>query len=166
MTKSQNQAQKAAYKGVRNFKHALFAEIKSNYIAKVIKYDSSNHLADIQPLVNLSTGQQPAQILDVPVSENCYIIDEILDRLKSEFSKVDSYEDTEGKPISAKLVDKYPRKKMMRKGVPVVVAVLDRDIDNWSGGRSTSNFDPETGRMHDINDSIVIGVLGGDAKDG
>lgn len=54
----------------------------------------------------------------------------------------------------------------MRKGVPVVVAVLDRDLDNWGGGRSVNTFTPNTSRLHDGNDSIVIAVLGGDAENG
>ena len=48
-------------------------------------------------------------------------------------------------------------------GVPVVCVTLDRDNDNWEGGRKANTYDPETLRTHDINDSIVIGVLGGDA---
>ena len=47
--------------------------------------------------------------------------------------------------------------------MPVVCVVLDRDNDNWKGGREANTYDPETLRTHDINDSIVIGVLGGDA---
>ena len=47
--------------------------------------------------------------------------------------------------------------------MPVVCVTLDRDNDNWKGGREVNTYDPETLRTHDVNDSIVIGVLGGDA---
>lgn len=166
MVKSQNQSQKSALQGARNFKHALMSENASNYIAKVVKYDKKKHLADIQPLTNLSNGQKRAQVLDVPVAENCYIIDEILERLQPEFTKVDSYTDTDGKAIGSEIVGKYPHKKLIREGVPVIVAVLDRDATNWKGGRNVETFDPDSSRMHDINDSIIVGVLGGDAVDG
>ena len=44
----------------------------------------------------------------------------------------------------------------MKKGAIVIVVMLDSDNDNWTGKNS---FTPETGRQHDINDGIVIGVL-------
>lgn len=161
MASSQNQLQKAAGLGVEMFKHGIFSEFKSAYLAKVISYDNKKHIADVQPLVNLSSGQESAQYLDIPVAESCYILDEVLDRLQSEFSKVDSM-----KHSTSNLVGKYPKQHFMREGVPVVVAVLDRDIDNWKGGNNTDTFDPNSSRLHDGNDSIVIAVLGGDAIDG
>lgn len=161
MASSMEQMQKAASKGVQMFKDSIFAEIDSTYIAKVVKYDKKHHLADIQPLANLSSGQESAQYLDVPVAESCYIIDEILDRLKPEFESVDSM-----RYSSSNLAGKLPKKHLMREGVPVVVAVLDRDMDNWQGGNSINTFTPNTARLHDGNDSIVIAVLGGDAVNG
>lgn len=161
MASSQNQMQKAASEGVRMFKHAVFSEMRSTYIARVIKYDPKKHIADVQPLTNLSSGEESAQILDVPVAESCYILDEVMDRLKPEFSKVDSM-----KHSTSNIVGKYPKKHLMREGVPVVVAVLDRDLDNWQGGNNANTFTPNTSRLHDENDSIVIAVLGGDAING
>lgn len=161
MASSQNQLQKAAGLGVGMFKHAIFSEFKSTYLARVVSYDRKKHIADIQPLANLSNGQESAQYLDVPVAESCYILDEVLDRLQSEFSKVDSM-----KHSTSNLVGKYPKRHFMRKGVPVIVAVLDRDMDNWKGGSNADTFDPNSSRLHDGNDSVVIAVLGGDAIDG
>lgn len=54
----------------------------------------------------------------------------------------------------------------MRAGVPVVAVVLDRDNDNWKGGRAVNNYIPNSSRLHDANDAIIIGVLGGDAENG
>lgn len=161
MASSQEQLQKAGTKAVARFRNGILGDVDSTYIAKVIKYDKKHHLADIQPLANFSTGQESAQVLDVPVAESCYILDEVMDRLQPEFSKVDSM-----KYSSSNIVGKYPKKHLMREGVPVVVAVADRDLDNWQGGNATNNFTPNTSRMHDINDSIVIAVLGGDAVNG
>lgn len=159
MASSQNQLQKAAFQGVQMFKHGIFSEIRTSYIAKVLSYDSQKHVADIQPLANLSNGQQSAQYLDVPVAESCYIIDEIMDRMQSEFSKVDSM-----KHSTSNIVSKYPKHHLMRPGVPVVVNVLDRDLDNWNGKAET--FAPNSSRLHDANDSIVVAVLGGNAING
>lgn len=166
MANSKNQENKYWYSAMKNYKDRMLADISAAYIARVIKYDSKNHLADVQPLANLSDGQKSAQLLDVPVAESCYILDEVLERLKPEFSKVDAYKDTEGKPINSNIVDKLPKKKLMRIGVPVVGVVLDHDNDNWKGGRNANTYDPETFRQHDLNDSIIVAVLGGDAVDG
>ena len=54
----------------------------------------------------------------------------------------------------------------MRAGIPVVAVVLDRDNDNWEGGRAVNNYIPNSSRLHDANDAIIIGVLGGDAENG
>ncbi len=158
---SQNELQNAAYEAVRNFRQAMFTETECFYIAKLVKYDKKKHLADVQPLAQLSDGSDSAQYLDIPVAENCYMIDEMLDTLKSEFSKLDSNE-----KISTSFVSKFPKKSLLRVGVPVICAVLDRDNDNWKGGRDASTYLPNTNRTHDANDSIVIGVLGGDWVNG
>lgn len=161
MASSQEQTNKAIPVAIERFRHAIFSEIDSTYIARVVKYDSLHHTADLQPLANLSSGQKSAQFLDVPVAESCYIIDEILDRLKPEFSRVDGM-----KYSSSNLSGKLPKYHLMREGVPVVVAVLDRDMDNWKGGNNADTFDLNSSRLHDANDSVVIAVLGGDAVNG
>lgn len=147
------------YNMMEKLHHAFLARMKVGNMAKVVKYHQSTHTADIQPLAKLSDGQVPAQLLDVPVAENCYIIDEILDRLKPELSKVDSQ-------VGSSIVAKFPKKKLMRPGVPVAYVTLDRDTDNWERGRKANIYMPNTSRLHDINDSVIIGVFGGDAKDG
>ena len=159
MAQSQNEERKAWYKAMRKFKWGIISEIQCAFPAKVIKYYKSTHTADIQPLANTSNGEASAQYLDIPVSENCYIQDEILDRLKSEMAKVDAH-------VGSSLVSKLPAKHLMRKGVPVIAVVLDRDNDNWKGGNAINNYTPNSSRLHNANDAIIIGVLGGDAKNG
>ena len=138
---SQAELQTAVYDAIRNFRHAIFAETEVSNLARVIRYDRKNHLADIQPLANMSDGSESAQYLDVPVVENCYIIDEMIDALKSEF-----------------------KKRLLRPGVVVVYVVLDRDSDNWN--RDARTFTPGSTRMHDANDAVIIGIWGGDWKNG
>lgn len=162
---SQNELQNAAYHAVENFRRAMFTEIECCYIARLVRYDKKKHLADVQPLTQLSEGVDSAQYLDIPVAENCYMIDEMIDALKSEFSKVDTNTSLP-EHESTSFVSKLPKNNLLRVGVPVVCAVLDRDNDNWKGGRDASTFMPNTNRTHDANDSIVIGVLGGDWKNG
>lgn len=145
---SQAELKKAWYHGMHKFEHGIYAGIKSFYIAKVVKYDKKKHLADVLPLANWSDGTKSAQYLDVPVIESCYLWDEWVDAFRPEF------------------VGKLPKRRFMRAGVPVVVAVLDRDNDNWGGGRSVNTFTPNSGRIHDANDSVVIGILGGTWLDG
>ena len=159
MSTSQNEELKAMYNMMEKLQHGFLARVRVANLAKVVKYNASSHTADIQPLAKLSDGQVPAQLLDVPVSENCYIIDEILDRLKPELSKVDSR-------IGSSIVAKFPKKHLMRPGVPVAYVTLDRDTDNWERGRKAKIYMPNTSRLHDINDSVIIGVFGGDAKNG
>ncbi|RVU69936.1 MULTISPECIES: hypothetical protein [Lactobacillus] len=165
---SQAELQAAAVIAVRNFKHAINAEFEAAFIARVIKYDKKKHLADLQPLVNLSDGQLRAQYLDVPVSYQCYILDEIFDRIKPDLAAVDFNSTIPAHPGApahhqTHFVDKLPKHRFMRPGIPVIAVTLDRDNDNWKGGRDASNFDPNTSRLHDANDSIVVGILGSDA---
>lgn len=156
MANSRNELNKFALKTFKHMKDRSDMENSSAFIAKIVKYDSKKHLADVQPLANLIDGQKASQLLEIPVAENCYIIDEILERLKPDFTATDTNS-------HSNFVSHYPKHRLLRAGVPVVCVVLDRDNDNWKGGREANTYDPETLRTHDINDSIVIGVLGGDA---
>lgn len=168
---SQAELKKAWYHGMHKFEHGIYAGIKSFYIAKVVKYDKSKHIADVLPLANWSDGTKSAQYLDVPVIESCYLWDEWVDAFRPEFVKADkdhAIPAHDGVPAHShtNFVGKLPKRRFMRAGVPVVVAVLDRDNDNWGGGRSVNTFTPNSGRIHDANDSVIIGVLGGNWLDG
>lgn len=162
MANSRNELNKFALKTFKHMKDRSDMENSSAFIAKIVKYDSKKHLADVQPLANLIDGQKASQLLEIPVAENCYIIDEILERLKPDFTATDTNSRIPAHDNS-NFVSHYPKHKLLRAGVPVVCVTLDRDNDNWKGGREANTYDPETLRTHDINDSIVIGVLGGDA---
>lgn len=144
MSKSRNEASKAVYRGIGKFKHAIFSEIKCAYIARLVKYYPSKHVADIQPLADTSDGQQSAQYLEVPVAQSCYMFDELIDKLS---------------PVAANRGVDFSSKHQLRKGATVVAVVLDRDNDNWNGSAST--YMPNSSRMHDANDSVVISILGG-----
>lgn len=156
MANSRNELNTYAIRAIKHLNDRNRMNYASAWIGKIVKYDSKKHLADVQPLANLLDGQKSAQVLEIPVSENCYIIDEILERLKPDFTATDTNS-------HSSFVSHYPKHRLLRAGVPVVCVVLDRDNDNWKGGREANTYDPETLRTHDINDSIVIGVLGGDA---
>lgn len=162
MANSRNELNKFALKTFKHMKDRSDMENSSAFIAKIVKYDSKKHLADVQPLANLIDGQKASQLLEIPVAENCYIIDEILERLKPDFTATDTNSRIPAHDNS-NFVNHFPKHKLLRAGVPVVCVTLDRDNDNWKGGREANTYDPETLRTHDINDSIVIGVLGGDA---
>lgn len=162
MANSRNELNKFALNTFKHMKDRSDMENSSAFIAKIVKYDPKKHLADVQPLANLIDGQKASQLLEIPVAENCYIIDEILERLKPDFTATDTNSRIPAHDNS-NFVSHYPKHKLLRAGVPVVCVTLDRDNDNWKGGREANTYDPETLRTHDINDSIVIGVLGGDA---
>ena len=162
MANSRNELNKFALRTFKHMKDRSDMENSCAFIAKIVKYDSKKHLANVQPLANLIDGQKASQLLEIPVAENCYIIDEILERLKPDFTATDTNSHISAHDNS-NFVSHYPKHKLLRAGVPVVCVVLDRDNDNWKGGREANTYDPETLRTHDINDSIVIGVLGGDA---
>ena len=159
MAQSQNEERKATINAMRKFQWGILTGMDNAFIAKVIDYNEGEHTADILPLANSSDGETSAQYLDIPVAESCYMIDEIIERLKPEYKRIDA-------ETGSNLVDKLPKKKLMRKGVPVIAVVLDRDNDNWEGGRAVNTYTPNSSRVHDANDAIVIGVLGGDAEDG
>lgn len=165
MANSRNEANKYWYEAFSNILARISANMSCAFIAKIVKYDRKHHTADIQPLANLFDGQKSAQLLEIPVTENCYILDELLERLKPDFEATDSNSRKQDFRNS-NFVDHFPKKGLLRAGVPVVCVVLDRDNDNWLGGREANTYDPETSRMHDINDSVIVGVLGGDAING
>lgn len=162
MANSRKELNKFALETFKHMRDRSDMENSSAFIAKIVKYDSKKHLADVQPLANLIDGQKASQLLEIPVAENCYIIDEILERLKPDFTATDTNSRIPAHDNS-NFVSHYPKHKLLRAGVPVICVTLDRDNDNWKGGREVNTYDPETLRTHDINDSIVIGVLGGDA---
>lgn len=152
---SQSEKHSAAYNAIQKLKHGIFSELDVAFLAKVVSYDRKKHTADILPLANLSDGQKSAQYLDVPVSQNCYLIDELLEKFKPEFSKTDSNSEIKDH-TKTNFIEKYPPKKFFRPGVIVVAVALDRDTDNFDG---ENTFDPSGVRMHDSNDSIIIGVV-------
>lgn len=139
---SRSETSHAWYNGIQKLKHGIISEINCAFLAKVIKYDTDKHIADIKPLARTSDGQDSAQYLDIPVADSCYLMDELLDKLQ-------------GKGVISGSDEHF-----MRKGAIVVCIVLDRDSDNWEGENDT--FMPNSSRMHNANDAIVISVLGDD----
>lgn len=117
--------------------HGISNDIDCAFIAKVTKYDGSKHTCNLLPLANTSYGEKKAQYEDVPVSDNCYKFDEW------------------AKSVSSMEGMKIP-KPSMKIGAIVVAVVLDHDTDDWDGTAST--YTPDS-RIHDANDSVVIGVL-------
>lgn len=148
--------QKNWYKTFHNMLNNINYDLDCNYHAKVIKYDKTHHTADIQPLNNFSDGSKKAQILDVPVSKCCYEFDEWLAAVKGDFGKVDGYADDKGIQIASSFVSKIPT-PIMHVGAVVVVTVMDHDMDDWDG--TAKEYTPSSGRQHDINDSIIVGVI-------
>ena len=90
MANSRNELNKFALETFKHMKDRSDMENSSAFIAKIVKYDSKKHLANVQPLANLIDGQKASQLLEIPVAENCYIIDEILERLKPDFTATDT----------------------------------------------------------------------------
>lgn len=141
-------AKDAIYGAMNYLRNGIMADIECAQLARVIKYDSAQHVADIQPLAKGFDGQDSAQYLDIPVSANCYIVDEVMDRFKPGEAWLNEHGVT------------LPKKHLMRKGAIVITVVLDNDSTNWDG--SGNAYNPYTSRKHDANDAIVVGVLGDD----
>lgn len=148
--------QNAWYTAFKNFVNSINYDIDCAFPVKVVKYNKSQHLADIQPLNNFSDGSNKAQLLDVPVNACCYEFDEWLASVKADFAKVDAYADDKGIPIASSFVSKIP-KPLMNVGATVVAVVLDHDTDDWDG--TAKPYTPATKRQHDINDSVIMGVI-------
>ena len=148
--------QKNWYKAMKNFANSMNYDLDCCYPAKVVKYDKTKHIADLAPLNNFSDGSKKAQILDVQVSKCCYEFDEWLAAVKSDFAKVDGYADDKGIQIASSFVSKIP-KPLMHEGAVVVAVVFDHDTDDWDG--TAKEYTPSTSRQHDINDSVIVGVL-------
>lgn len=130
--------QNAWYTAFKNFVNSINYDIDCAFLAKVVKYDKSKHIADIQPLNNFSDGSNKAQLLDVPVSACCYEFDEWLASANIDFTS------------------KIPQ-PLMHDGATVVAIVMDHDTDDWDG--TAKLYTPATKRQHDINDSVIVGVI-------
>lgn len=155
MADATNELANALAKAFTNIGHDSKIGVNVAYLATVIKYNKSEHTADIQPLANSSDGQVSAQALDVPVSKNCYYMDEWWDRVRGEFGTLDSSKHQTN--FLKQMTPQNPKKPQMHKGATVIVVVLDRDYQNWNPGGGT--FTPESSRLHDISDSIIIGTI-------
>lgn len=153
---SQDQEQNSSYLALRNIIHAIKNSIYVAELCKVVKYDKKKHIADVLPLANSSDGEPSPQLLEVPVAKSCYEVDELTTALKDEFKKIDKFQTEKGRKIGTGLVKKLP-KKVMKKGAVVIVLIVDNDTDNWTG--KNASFTPETNRLHDINDAIIVGVI-------
>lgn len=148
---SQSYTQSTPHDAMGGIITGIKAFLKVAFLARVVKYDKKKHIADIVPLVTDFSGDISAQLLDVPVSRNCYEMDEYLDKIKGDYKTLDN-----NPKVGTNLFPTVPSKPAMRKGAVVVVIVMDKDHDNWTG---SDNFKPNTERLHDINDSIIVGVM-------
>ncbi|WP_260205583.1 hypothetical protein [Lactobacillus acidophilus] len=146
----------AWYQAFSKYKGDILKRIECNFLAKVVKYDPKKHIADIQPLTNIADGTPSAQYLDVPVARTCYELDELLDHFKPDYQANDSNSKL-SEHSSSNFIKHYPKKKAMRVGAVVVVAVLDRDSDNWDGTSAT--YTPASSRTHSANDSVITSVF-------
>lgn len=45
----------------------------------------------------------------------------------------------------------------LKAGDAVIVVFLDRSMENWAGG--SGDFSLDSGRMHDLNDAVIVGVF-------
>ncbi|MBD5430149.1 hypothetical protein [Lactobacillus sp.] len=148
---SQDFNQRIPYESVEAIIHAIKLSIKVACLARVVSYNKNKHVADIVPLVTSSEGEVSAQLLDVPVSRNCYEFDEYLEKIKSDYRTLDN-----NPKISTSLLSSIPSKPAMKKGAVVLVVFMDKNHDNWEG---SNNFKPNTTRLHSINDAMIIGVM-------
>lgn len=123
MANSRNELNTYVIKAIKHLNDRNRMSYASAWIGKIVKYDSKKHLADVQPLANLLDGQKSAQVLEIPVSENCYIIDEILERLKPDFTATDTNSRISAHDNS-NFVSHYPKHKLLRAGVPVVLSLI------------------------------------------
>lgn len=154
--KSAEARNSAWYQAFSKYRDNIVKSIECNFLAKVVKYDSKKHIADVQPLINMSDGTSSAQYLDVPVARTCYELDELLERFKPDYQANDSNSKL-SEHSSSNFIRHYPKEKAMRVGAVVVVAVLDRDSDNWDGTSAT--YTPASSRTHSANDSVITSVF-------
>lgn len=108
---------------------------------KVVRYDSSDHTADVQPLALQSDGSKRAMLM------NCDVV-----MSAREWYETGADNDGEGGDggIDIKKIHK------LKAGDIVVVGFNDRDTDNFT---KSGNFSLASRRMHSIQDGVVLGVL-------
>lgn len=122
-------------KGLEFFQELINSLNDNTFVAtigKVIDYNPSSHLANVQPLELDSNGDKRNSVL-----QGCEVIKQARITLVS----------NDG--------DDTIHLRKLQKGDEVVVLFMDGDIDNYSGGE----YKAGSSRKHSINDGVVIGNL-------
>lgn len=109
-------------------------------LGRVIKYDKSQHEADVQPLPLDKDGNKRTPFNYCVVPSSIYQTDK-------------SFETLEQNPRNH-----FHGYKPMKVGSLVVVGACDREIDNLNT-QSKDNYKIGTKRMHSFNDSVILGVV-------
>lgn len=111
--------------------------------ARIVKYDSKNHTADVQPLIKDNSGDNPGIIQNVRVTKSVYMIDEIWDHMSNYIS-------------GAKIT---PPKKLIKVGAEVSVVFCDYSIDNYTPGNGKIVARGADDRQHNVNDGIIVALM-------
>ena len=61
-------------------------------------------------------------------------------------------------PITRNITDAIKAAEdTLKVGDAVIVVFLDRSMENWTG--DSGDFSLDSGRMHDLNDAVIVGVF-------
>ncbi|ULO08940.1 hypothetical protein H1230_09290 [Paenibacillus sp. 19GGS1-52] len=102
---------------------------------KVITFDPASLMADVQPLLKLSSGQ-PAQIMSVPVTGQKFKFKLDIGNGLQEFETI--------------------MRPALERGDTVYVVCADAEIKNTLAGQVSA---PDTSRRHSRNDAVIVGVM-------
>lgn len=108
------------------------AAINCHIVGRVISYDKSRHVCDVQPLPLQSDKDKRAALTECVVPASIWQTDEAMVALKA------------------------PDYKKMKVGSVVWIGYCDREMDNWTG---SSNYQLESKRMHSLQDPVVEAVI-------
>jgi hypothetical protein len=125
-----NDASGVLYQMLSSLMSAKLSQVRVGLPCRVISFDAASCMADVQPLIRTSRND-PAMLHNVPV---------LGQRL-----------------IAEGAAEAVIYKPVLQAGDTVFVVCADRELKNAKSGKVAS---PDTGRMHSINDAVIVGVFG------
>ncbi|KRK87574.1 hypothetical protein FD17_GL000973 [Lentilactobacillus sunkii DSM 19904] len=119
-------------------------------VGKIVKYDKTHHLADVQPLVEDLSGDKMGIINNVTVPFSIYWLDEVWEHMADYLTPV-CPKDGQG---TMKIT---PPPKKLVKGTEVTLIIHDYCLDDYEVGKGYFGRD-EDPREHDVSDAIIAAI--------
>lgn len=119
-------------------------------VGKIVKYDKTEHIADVQPLVQDLSGDKMGIINNVEVPFSVYWVDEVWEHIAGYLTPICPKDG----PGTTKVT---PPPKKLVKGTEVTMIIHDYCLDGYQVGKGYFEREDDP-REHDLNDAIIVAI--------